>query len=168
MNLMGEQTTPGSTGAKTGPHEIHEHESHRRYKLVYLNNEAIERTAAELVEGSKLLNNRDLWFENFAVTIDNVRRWCDEAKDLVRLVLVDIRSSKVLFYFIPMSDRYDLALGDRMTELEVKLGGSAGIGHVETLQVPERSIERFVGDRALVVWPAGQGALTADAGPTGG
>jgi hypothetical protein len=58
----------------------------------------------------------------------------------------------VLFYFVPQSDRYDLELGDAMTALEVELGGSAGIGYVETLQVPERSLDRFAGKKSLLVW----------------
>src|SRR4051794_9582861 len=48
--------------------EIHAHEGHRRYKLIDLENEEIERTALELVEGSKLLSNRDLWVANFRAT----------------------------------------------------------------------------------------------------
>ncbi len=71
---------------------------------------------------------------------------------MLRMSLVDIRSNKVLFYFVPQSDRYDLKLGAEMTALEVELGGSAGIGYVETLQVPERSLERFAGPRSLLVW----------------
>jgi len=68
------------------------------------------------------------------------------------MALVDIRSNKVLFYFVPSSDRYDLELGGQMTDLEVELAGSAGIGYVETLQIPERSLERFAGQRSLLVW----------------
>jgi hypothetical protein len=132
--------------------EIHAHESYRKYKLIDLDNSAIERTAKELIEGSKLLSNSDLWIANFAETIARVRRWCKEYRGMVRMALVDIRSNKVIFYFVPDSEQYDLLLGDHMTALEVELGGSAGIGYVETLQVPDRSLERFAGKRSLLVW----------------
>ncbi len=73
---MSEATT-NSTAAQSpgasGIPEIHAHESHRRYKLIDLDNREIERTASELVEGSKLLNNRDLWVANFKATITSVR-----------------------------------------------------------------------------------------------
>ena len=46
----------------------------------------------------------------------------------------------------------------------IVLGGSAGIGNVETFQVPDRSLDRFVGPRALQLWErsdaAGSGAGT--------
>jgi hypothetical protein len=140
--------------SSNGIPEIHAHESHRKYKLIDLDNSEIERTASELIEGSKLLNNRDLWIANFRATIKRVQDWCFTYKNRIRMALVDIRSNKVLFYFVPQSDRYDLELGGQMTALEVELGGSAGIGSVETLQVPERSLERFVGQKSLLFWQA--------------
>ena len=145
------QQTPKAT-SKSGIPEIHAHESFRRYKVIDLDNSEIERTALELVEASKLLSNRDLWIANFKATIAQVRDWCCTYESQIRLALVDIRSNKVLFYFVPESDRYDLSLGNAMTDLEVKLGGSAGIGYVETLQVPDRSPERFIGPKSLLVW----------------
>lgn len=135
--------------------EIHAHEQHRKYKLINLDDTAMERTAAELFEGSKLLQNYDLWKANFRVTIERVREWCEQYRSQLHLTLVDVRSNKVLFYFVPSSTRYDLRLGDAMTDLEVELGGSAGIGYVETLQVPARSLDRFVGPRSNLVWQDG-------------
>jgi len=144
------ESTPNSD---CGIPEIHAHESHRKYKLIDLDNNAVERTAAELVEASKLLSNRNLWLANFSATIKRVREWCNGVENLMQMALVDIRSNKVVFYVVPKSERYDLDLGAKMTMLEVELGGSAGIGYVETLQVPSRSLERFAGPRSLLVWP---------------
>jgi hypothetical protein len=153
MRSMAEQDTANAaTSASAGVPEIHEHEAHRRYKLIGKDNTEIEHTAAEILEGSKLLSNRNLWFSNFSATIHRVQAWCDEHSGHIRMALVDIRSNKVLFYFVPQSGRYDLELGDEMTALEVQLGGSAGIGYVETLQVPERSLDSFVGKRSLLLW----------------
>lgn len=155
MGSMTEQDTnagKAQSDTRSGIPEIHAQESFRRYKLIDLDNTEIERTALELVEASKLLSNRDLWVANFRATITRVRDWCNQSSARIRLALVDIRSNKILFYFVPQSDRYDLTLGGQMTSLEVELGGSAGIGYVETLQVPERSLERFVGPRSLLVW----------------
>ena len=136
-----------------GVPEIHAHEAHRKYKLIDLDFSSIERTAAELIEGSKIFGNQKLWAANFTATIKRVREWCKEFAAQIELVLVDIRSNKVLFYVVPKSDRFDLSLGDEMTSLEVELGGGAGIGYVETLQVPGRSMDRFVGAGSLLVWP---------------
>jgi len=135
-----------------GVPEIHAHESHRKYRLLDLDNNVIERTAAELIEGSKLLSNQALWAVNFKATIGRVRAWCEERRSQMRHAFVDIRSNKVLFYFVPDSDHYDLGLGDEMTNLEVEIGGSAGIGSVETLQVPERSLDRFVDKQSFRLW----------------
>lgn len=138
--------------AKSSVPEIHAAEKHRKYKLIDLDNSVLERTAIELVEGGKMCLNRDLWVANFQATVKRVREWCDERPALIQMVLVDVRSNKVLFYFVPTSDRYDLSLGDQMTALEVELGGGAGIGYVETLQVPSRSLDRFIGRAARTLW----------------
>jgi hypothetical protein len=154
-DLTGE---PAHTEAVTPLPEIHAHEAFRKYKLINLDNSAIERTAAELVEGSKLLSNGELWIANFKATIERIQAWCVEFRSQVQMALVDIRSNKVLFYFVPHSTRYDLELGNEMTNLEVELGGSAGIGYVETLQVPARSLERFAGPRSQVIWVQSEAA----------
>ena len=138
--------------AAGGIPEIHAHESHRKYKLIDLDNSEMERTASELFEGTKLLKNRELWIANFRATISRVRSWSEERTDRLRVALVDVRSNKVMFYFVPESDRYDLKLGDEMTAFEVELGGGAGIGYVETLQVPARSLDRFAGFNSRTVW----------------
>lgn len=134
-----------------GVPEIHAHEAGRKYKVIDLDNNAIERTAAELVMASKLLSNQDLWAANFRATIGRVRAWCQDHAGVLLMALVDIRSTKIMFYFVPESDSYDLGLGNAMTDLEIELGGG-GIGPVETLQVPARSIDRFAGPRSLAAW----------------
>jgi len=127
------------------------HEPHRIYTVIDADEGAIERTARDVSDGSKLLSNVILWRANFDASVARVRAWCRDRSDLLRAALVDIRSNKVLLYFVPASDRYDLDLGRDMTTLEVELG-SAGIGYVESLQVPARSLERFAAARSLVVW----------------
>jgi hypothetical protein len=128
------------------------HEPYRVYHLIGDDDTVVERTAREVSEGSKLLSNVALWRANFQATLLKVRGWCDARSASLRAALVDIRSNKVMFYFVPDSTRYDLALGEAMTELEVELGGSAGIGYVESLQVPARSLERFAAPKSLIVW----------------
>ena len=152
---MAEETTksPSVPAHTKGITEIHAHETHRRYKLVDLNNREIEQTAGEIVEASKLLSNRKLWIDNFKAVVTRVRAWCEQYNEHVQMALVDIRSDKVVFYFVPQSASYDLTLGDAMTGLEIEIGGGSGIGCVESLQVPLRSIERFVGEKSLQVWP---------------
>jgi hypothetical protein len=144
--------SPSSSDPKIGIPEIHAHEAHRKYRLIDLDNSATERTAAELFEGSKLLENRALWFSNFRTAVSQVQEWCAARSNKIVMAFIEVRSNKVQFYFITTSDQYDLDLGNQMTALEVQLDGSAGIGYVETLQVPARSIDRFVGDQSMLVW----------------
>jgi hypothetical protein len=155
MDIMIEQIDE-SKKRTDGIPEIHEHESQRRYRLVGIDSESFEQTAQELFQGSNLLKNQTLWISNFKATISQVQKWCHDREKSMRLALVDVRSNKVLFYFVPESDRYDLSLGSEMTDLEVRLGGSAGIGHVETLQVPERSLDRFAPKDSREIWRRGQ------------
>jgi hypothetical protein len=138
--------------AGSAPHVIDaKYEAHRLYHIIGDDDSVVERTAREVADGSKLLSNVALWKANFQATLLKVRAWCEARTDVLRAALVDIRSNKVLFYFIPTGDRYDLTLGAAMTELEVELG-SAGLGYVEGLQVPARSIERFAGPKSLILW----------------
>ena len=144
---------PASPERPSGPHIIDgKHEGQRLYRVIHEDDEVVERTAREVARGSAMLSNMELWRQNFMSTVHRVRQWCDAHRPQLRLALVDIRSNKVLFYFVPESEHYDLELGNAMTDLEVELGGSAGIGYVETLQVPMRSLARFVGERSLELW----------------
>ena len=128
------------------------HEPHRIYHVIQDDDGIVLQTAREVALGSKLVSNQNLWVANFHATVLQVRDWCNDRTEQVRAALVDIRSNKVLFYFVPDSTRYDVNLGAAMTQLEVSLGGSAGIGYVESLQVPARSLRRFVGAKSLIVW----------------
>jgi hypothetical protein len=154
MVVQPESTSSGQEGpAKSGPHVIDgKHEPYRLYRIVSENDKVVERTAREVAEGSKMLSNQELWTQNFLATVKQVRRWCDSRAPDLRAALINIRSNKLLIYLIPTSDRYHLKLGDSMTTLEAELNGSAGIGYVETLQVPARSLERFADRRSLVIW----------------
>lgn len=138
------------------------HEPYRIYHVIGDDEKIIERTAREVSEGSALLSNVGLWRANFQATILKVRSWCQARSEILRAALVDVRSNKVLFYFVPSSSRYDMTLGSQMTDLEVELGGSAGIGYVESLQVPARSLERFASPQSLVVWKRAGDDLIAD------
>lgn len=76
-------------------HEIHAQVKYRKYKVIDLENNSIETTAANLVEASKLLNNRDLWVANFKATIEKVREWCRQQNARISLALVDVHSTKM-------------------------------------------------------------------------
>jgi hypothetical protein len=156
MDIMSENTSTeaDAEAGRTTVHEIHAKEAHRKYKLIALDDTEMERTASELFAGSRLLQNRDLWIANFRATIKTVRTWGDQHQATVQMVLLDFRHTKVTFFFVPRSERYDIELGNHMTDLEVHLNGSAGIGYIETLQVPVRSLECFAGANAVTVWPA--------------
>jgi hypothetical protein len=148
------ETVPlSSFDAPQGVHVIDgKHEAHRLYRVITEDDGVVERTAREVALGSKMWQGFDLWRENVKATVQRVRRWCGAHASSIRFSLVDIRADKMLIYFVPDSQRYDLELGAAMTELEVELGGSAGVGYVETLQVPYRSLDRFVGPKSLVLW----------------
>lgn len=128
------------------------HEAFRRYTLIGKDDEAVSRTAGELLEGSKLLTNRQLLTANLTAVFKKVQDWCGLHHASLSAALVAIRSGKVSLFFIASAPRYDLALDEAMTNLEVELGGSAGVGAVESFQIPERSIEQFVDDNAVLLW----------------
>ena len=132
--------------------EIHEHEAHRKYKLVGRDNSEVERTAGELFEANSLLGKRNLWVTNFTASILSMRDWCEKHKQQVRLAFVDVRIDKVNVYFVPESESYDLDLGNAMTAFEIEFGATSGLGCVETLQVPFKSIDRFVGEKGRKIW----------------
>lgn len=145
------ETPSTGAGERRGlPRIDAKHEPHRLYQVVGSDGAEIEQTAREVAAGSQMQLNWELWSTNFDAVIKQVIEWC-AAREKLRAAMVDIRSNKVLIYFILTTDRYDLALGDEITNLEVSLG-SAGVGHVEALPVPARSIERFAGPRSLIFW----------------
>lgn len=128
------------------------HEPFRRYKLVGRDDQEVLQTAEDLLEGSKLLMNKQLFIANLIAVFKKIRSWCDQQAAHLSGAFVSFHASKLSIFFVSATDRYDLDVDEAMTALEVELGGSAGIGSVESFQIPVRSIEQFVGDDALLLW----------------
>lgn len=153
METAENKLTQDQTGLSCAPPLIDAvYDKHRLYRIIDAEGETVERTAKEIAQGSKMMSNIELFVANLQSTLERVRRWCIERQDQLRGALVDIRSTKVIFYIVPVSEHYVMKLGDDMTALEVELGGSAGIGYVESLQIPVRSLQRFAGPKSLIVW----------------
>lgn len=128
------------------------HEGHRRYTLIGKDDREFLQTAEELLEGTKLLTNRDLMVANLTAVFKKVITWCAGQSPSLSAAFISLRPGKASLFFVTASPRYDLKLDEAMTELEVGLGGSAGIGSVESFQIPERSIDQFIGADALELW----------------
>lgn len=128
------------------------HEGHRRYTLIGKDDREFSRTAEELPEGSRLLNNRELMVVNLTAVFKKVRSWCSQRPERLTTAFITLRPGKVSLFFVAAADRYDLKLDEAMTDLEVELGGSAGIGSVESFQIPERSVDQFIGNAAVELW----------------
>lgn len=144
---------PAEKGAATGPGVIDaKHEAFRNYKIIGKDDGEFIRTAEQLLEGSKLLMNRDLMVANLTAVFKRIADWCQTNRESLKAALITLKPGKVSLFFVATAERYDVELDAKMTELEVGLGGSAGVGSVESFQIPERSVEHFVGREALVLW----------------
>jgi hypothetical protein len=128
------------------------HEAFRRYTLVGRDDKEIVRTAGELLEGSNLLSNRNLTAANLTAVFKRIAEWCEANSGSLQAALMTIRPGRLSLFFVASAERYDLELDQRMTELEVQLSGSAGVGSVESFQIPERSVDQFVGRDAWLLW----------------
>jgi hypothetical protein len=54
---------------------------------------------------------------------------------------------------VPKGERFDFDLAENQADLDIYLNTRAGIGYVESRQVPGWEIERFVSTDARRVWP---------------
>lgn len=128
------------------------HEAHRRYTIIGKDDEQIVRTAGELLDGSRLLENHTLRIANLTGVFKRVAAWSDQRRSALSAAYLAVEPRRVTLFFVSTTERYDVKLDADMTDLEVQLGGSAGVGSVESFQVPERSVDQFVGPDAVLLW----------------
>jgi hypothetical protein len=128
------------------------HDEHRRWTLIGKDDSEFMRTAGELLEGSMLLAKRSLMIANLTGVFRKVINWCDTRSPSLQSAYVGVRPGKISLFFVAESSKYDLQLDDAMTDLEVELGGSGGVGSVESFQIPERSTDQFIGRDAVKIW----------------
>ncbi len=128
------------------------HEAFRRYTLIDKDDQEISRTAGELLEGSKLLANRELWTANIVGVIRKIQKWCETNSAQLSAALLTFHHERITIYLVSAQPRYDLDLDSKMTDLEVDLGGSGGVGSVETFLIPDRSVDKFAGEDAVMLW----------------
>jgi hypothetical protein len=122
-----------------------------QYRLITANEEFIQRTGEQIVRACQLEINNSAWQQNFSLAVQHVIKWCKEHK--VLLGLVDLRSDKIVFYFVPKGDQFDFDLSQQQADLDIFLNTRSEIGYTETRQVPQWELDRFVSERALRFWP---------------
>jgi hypothetical protein len=99
-----------------------------------------------------LLANRELIVANLTSSFKRIAQWAESHRERLLAVYITLRQGEASLFFVSAGDRYDVELDEQMTEFEVELGGSAGIGSVESFQIPDRSVDQFVGSRAVLLW----------------
>ncbi len=128
------------------------HEGHRRYTIIDKDDAEIIRTAGELLDGSRLKDNHDLRVANLTSVFKRIAVWAEAHRGSLVAAYLTAQSRRVTLFFVSSSERYDIKLDADMTDLEVQLGGSAGVGTVESFQIPEHSLDQFVGGDAVLLW----------------
>jgi hypothetical protein len=140
------QTQVGSTI------DVRQHAA-RLYRIITADEEIIERTGEQIVQACKLQMNVSAWRQNFDAAVERVGQWCRQHADHVSVALVTLRSNKIVFYVIPISEQYDFDLGEAQADLDIYLNTRGAIGYAETRQIPGWEMERFVPPTAYRVFP---------------
>jgi hypothetical protein len=148
--VLASGTTRGS--ARSGSVIDAKYERHRCYTVIGKKDEEIVRTAGELLAGSELLANWDLIVANLTSSFKRIGEWAESHRELLLAVYISLRQGEASLFFVSAGERYSIELDALMTEFEIQLGGSAGIGSVESFQIPNRSVDQFVGPRAVLLW----------------
>lgn len=127
----------------------------QQYRIITTDEEIILRTGEQIVRACQLQISANAWAQNFHLMLEHVARWCEERKGKIALALVELRSGKVVFYFIPKSEFFDFGLADDEADLDIFLNTRGAIGYAESRQIPGWEIDRFVSSEAFRVWPQG-------------
>jgi hypothetical protein len=144
-------STPANQRANKVIHEL-QHAA-QQYRIITVNEEIILRTGEQIVRACQLQISASAWQQNFSLMAEHVSKWCEKRRSEISLALVDLRSEKIVFYFVPRSDQFDFNLATEQAELDIFLNTRGAIGYTESRQVPGWELDRFVSDRAFRVWP---------------
>lgn len=102
------------------------------------------RTGREVIEACRLNISLELWLKELQGVFDTVIRWSTERRDRVRACFCEPRGSKMVFFFVTGSNRFDFDLADELADLNTRVVNGFNIGMVEMLQIPEAELDRFV------------------------
>ena len=133
------------------PPEIHEAEKHRVYSFITLDNVQKEKTVQDIFKGDAFLEEHQKLGETLRSILTTVMVWSQGQKEHLLTVLFEIRRNKLMFFMVPKSVRYDRILGNKLSDLEGQLM-TYGVGYIQTLQVRNESLSRFVNNHAMIIW----------------
>ena len=128
------------------------HERFRNFNCIDKDNASRVRTAEDVLKGTRLLDNHELRVQNLTSVFNAVESWASDRKGVLLAAFLTAESDKVTLFFVSAADSYDVDLDAAMTDLEVRLGGSSGVGSVESFQIPPQSVDQFVSSRAVLIW----------------
>jgi hypothetical protein len=116
----------------------------RQVLLRSVDNDAFIRTGKQVIAGCTLGISIDLWIDELNSLIAHVQNWAEGHKTSVSACFIEPRPRCVMLFFVPASTSFDFDLADELVELNARLMKDFNVGMVETHQIPERELDRFL------------------------
>jgi hypothetical protein len=124
---------------------------HRRFILHPEDNDTFVRTGRQVVEGCRLGISVEVWLDECKAMFERVREWAQARAERVQACYAAPETSGIKFFFVPFSETYDIALDEELTDLDVELFRRFNVGTVDVLEIPARSLDRFLPPEATVL-----------------
>lgn len=132
---------------------IHElQHAQKKYRVITSSEEILHRSGEQLVRACQLHISAEVWVDNFKRMESYVMEWCGKRPTAIAAMLVEVRTNKVVFWIVPLSEEYNFDLGFELAELDIYLSSQGGIGYCETRQVPYWDLMSFVPADSQMRW----------------
>lgn len=119
-------------------------EATRQILLRPENNDAFVRTGRQVIAGCELGISIDLWIDELNSLIGHVVEWTSGHAKSVSACFIEPRPRCIMLFFVPVSSGFDFDLADELVQLNAKLMKDFNVGMIETHQIPERELDRFL------------------------
>jgi len=100
-------------------------------------------TCAQAVAACKMHISQKVWYDELDALLVKVRDWARQYAEKVHAVYASPREGHIVVFVVPKSDQYDLALGGKLTDLDIELAQTFKIIDTEVMQVPGKKPDQL-------------------------
>jgi hypothetical protein len=145
QTMMEGSRTMGQTQEKKPHIEIDEEaDGTRKVVLRPDNNDIFVQTGKQVIAACSLGISLDLWLDEVGSLIHFVTAWTEKRAASITSCFVEPRPRCIMLFFVPASDSFDFDLADELVKLNSRLIKDFNVGLVETHQIPESELDRFL------------------------
>lgn len=111
------------------------------------NDDLFMRTGQQVIQACQLGISIEVWLSELRDLVDYVASWARTPGSKVSTVFAEPRATRLVLFMVPKGEQFDFELADQLVVLEGELLTKFNVGNIETLQIPQSDLDRFIDQR---------------------